>query len=368
MTLREKIFYQLNAPGADRFELHMPERVDPDPAEKPLVERIFASYVAMKEAQQLVKDPALLPSPIWQKHLDQDYEYMNRSLTSGTLDSFHYFLANFGSWDSYTGVESSGLYSKQARRSRLEYRKVVDQHYHQLYTLWQGVQSRARDEDLHYPPFGNQQGALLDGVFIGPGSFFNDFYGRIIQGILNPLKSPLLADLGGGYGKLAYFSLRHLPGARFVDVDLPEVLCLAAYYLLKAWPDKKALLYGEVDEKDIDFETHSLTFLPNFCISRIPAEGVDLFLNKNSLGEMTRANVDLYLKEIQRTTRLFLHLNHDKNRRLGDDSYLAQDYPIGPPAFRCLARFPDISYLQLGSIDPSHFDIFFYLYEKMSMD
>ena len=82
---------------------------------------------------------------------------------------------------------------------------------------------------LSYPRFGNQVGAIVDEQFVGTGSFFNEIYGSILSGLIANKDRPVVADLGGGYGKLAYFTLRDLPQFSFIDFDLPEVFCLATY-------------------------------------------------------------------------------------------------------------------------------------------
>ena len=60
------------------------------------------------------------------------------------------------------------------------------------------------------PRFGNQNGAYLGENFVVIGSFFNEIYSQIINKYLNNNNHNIIVDLGGGYGKLAYYCLKNL--------------------------------------------------------------------------------------------------------------------------------------------------------------
>ena len=90
---------------------------------------------------------------------------------------------------------------------------------------------------------------------------------------------------------------------------------------------------------------------------------IDLFPNKDSLGEMTAESVG----HIARATRYFFHMNHDLYPNLYDGDVpglLAHEYPVPSEQFKLLFRYPDVGHLLgLGGIDYS-MDIFLYLYER----
>ena len=181
---------------------------------------------------------------------------------------------------------------------------------------------------------------------------------------------PVVADLGGGYGKLAYFTLRDLPQFSFIDFDLPEVLCLATYYLMKTFPHKKAMLYREEPYSEESHNKYDLIFMPSFKIEEVGSNSVDLFMNKNSLGEMARESVENFVSNIARATSgYFFHMNHDnypniyENGRVG---LLGSEYPVPGDEFNLLLRYPDIgALLSQGWLDLNA-DRFFYLYERKS--
>ena len=180
---------------------------------------------------------------------------------------------------------------------------------------------------------------------------------------------PVYAELGAGYGKLAYFVLRDIQRSCFIDFDLPETLSLASYYLMKCWPEKKALLYGENEYSENSHEEYDLIFMPAFEIEKVGENSVDMFVNKNSLGEMTRESAQNYLSYITNSTKYFFHINHEIRPNIYSDDtpgLLGHEYPVPKDRLKLLFRYPDVGHLiNQGKVD-FNMDIFLYLYEKRS--
>jgi len=44
---------------------------------------------------------------------------------------------------------------------------------------------------------------------------------------------------------MAYYFIRDNVNSAYIDLDLPENSALTAYYLLKAFPDRRIRLFGE---------------------------------------------------------------------------------------------------------------------------
>ena len=356
-------------PAANRIKLHCPEYIEPlkNNTEKNIIERIFQSFRKMKEDQHHVSN-VYLPSPMWQKLLDDSYYCLNSGSKHDDLTSFYFFLSNFGTWKEYLGVESATLIrgNMKSNITRLYLKNII---FLQQLKTWQWFyNNRKLISCLTYPTYGNQIGAYIDGNFVGVGSFFNEIYGSILSGLIRDKKRPVLADLGGGYGKLAYFTLRDINNSCFIDFDLPETLCLAAYYLMKCWPFKKALLYGEEEYSSASHKQYDLIFMPSSEIEKADENSIDLFINKNSLGEMSKEAVNNYIYYITKSTKYFFHMNHDINRSIYSDNskgLLGYEYPVPMDAFRLLFRYPDIGHmLYLGGVDYKE-DIFLYLYERI---
>ena len=152
----------------------------------------------------------------------------------------------------------------------------------------------------------------------------------------------------------------------YVCIDLPEILCLSSYYLIMCYPNKNILLYGEKNINNWSVKENNLVFLPSYKIHALKDNSVDLFINKNSLGEMGKLSAQNYLKHIKRSTKYFFHINHDNYRdHISNNSagLLASEYNLGGD-FKQLYRYPDLGHFSPNGQYNYSNDIFCYLYEK----
>lgn len=338
-----------------RFSIHAPGLVEPDPADAALVERIADAYRRMKEDEPSAS-PLYRPSPQWQAVIDDAF--------ASLADRPDVFLANFGAWPQETGIESTGLIATRAR-TEAGRRYLKREVFAPLLAAWEEYWTDSRPTaKLGYPRHGNQIGAFLDDdTFVGTGSFFNDIYGSMLAGIVADVGRPVVADLGGGYGKLAWFTLRDRERFAFVDFDLPEVLCTASYFLMKSFPERRALLYGE---EPFGLDEHDLVFMPPWVLPELEPRSVDLFVNKNSLGEMTADAARNYVRLIADATHYFFHLNHERFRNDfggGERSLLASEYEV-PETLKPLLRLPEIGHGLVPASVGGGSDIYLYLYER----
>lgn len=354
--------YVVHSPASRLLSLHSPEYVQPNANEQKVVERIFNSFKRMKEDQAKIGS-RYLPSPMWQQILEDAYSSLNQN----DINKFHYFLANFGAWDRYNGVEFNTLIRNHAK-SFIKRRYCENEiFYHQL-KIWRWFATNRKPVSrLDQPTFGNQSGAYIDGVFVGVGSFFTEIYGSMLAELIHDLDHPIVAELGAGYGRLAYFTLRDVADFVFIDFDLPETLCLAAYWLMQVYPNKIALLYGEEEYSSVSHEKYELIFMPSWEITKVGPSTVDLFINTNSLGEMTQTAARNYIAYITKATRWFFHMNHEITRNTYDDAdqgLLAYEYPVPMDKFDLLFRYPEMGHLLFQGFLDFHMDIFLYLYER----
>lgn len=362
--------YVFHDPASNNVILHSPNYVEPsnDKSETEVVERIFESFRKMKKDQQKVSD-LYLPSSLWQQQIDVSYSCFTDALNSNDINKFHFFLSNFGSWKQYHGVESNMLI-RNNMKTLIGRRYLKNVIFYKNLKTWQWFyNSRKPVSCLTYPTHGNQSGAYIEDKFVGVGSFFNEVYGSILSGLLDDVERPVVADLGAGYGKLAYFTLRDMKDSCFVDFDLPETLCLAAYYLMKSWLKKKTLLYGEQDYSEESHNNYDLIFMPSYEIENVGKNSIDLFMNKNSLGEMTRETASNYIHHVANSTRYFFHMNHDIFPNVYSDNsqgLLGSEYPVPKDKFKLLFRYPDVGHLLYQGTLDYYMDIFLYLYERRS--
>jgi len=361
--------YFLSNPASGIVRLHAPNYVQPDPGDHDLVARIFESFVRMKADQSQARE-LYLPASIWEEQLARAYAPLRNALKSGDLSPFLFFLTNFGAWKEYTGITWSTTHQEAQSRAR----KLILQNETFLYLLriWSWFYGgRKPVSALDLPRHGNHSGAFVDGAFVTISSFPLEVYGsQLARLAAGRSDRPVIAELGGGYGNLAYYTLSRQNASTYVDFDLPETLCVAAYYLLKSFPEKRALLYGEADYEASRHGEFDLVFMPNYAIEKLGSETVDVFANYASLGEMTREAVSNYVGAITNATKYFFHVNHDRVPSVYEDGsrgLLAYEYPI-PPTFELLFRYPELFFtMYKGSFDMES-NSFAYLYERKGVE
>lgn len=120
--------------------------------------------------------------------------------------------------------------------------------------------------------------------------------------------SPLLhiAELGGGYGRLAYVWLKALPETTYCMIDIAPALNVAQEYLSRVFPDEKLFYFRPFRRyEDIcdEFESSRIRFLAAHQIELLPPKHFDVFLNISSLHEMTYQQIEMYLRQIDRLCR-----------------------------------------------------------------
>jgi hypothetical protein len=355
-------------PAASRVVVYAPEHVRPDPRDRALVERIFRAYRRMKEDQKDAP-PVFLPADLWQSQLDLAYGDLNAGLRDDDVEQFHYFLANFGSWDHYTGVTWSTLI-RGATGSLLKTRHLENEVFLRQLKLWEWFYGGRRPvQALAHPLHGNQSGAYVNGVFTTVTSYPAEAYGSMMAGALAGTTRPVVAELGAGYGVFAYYLLHELGASSYVDFDLPETLCLAAYFLAKSFPEKRVLLYGEGEYTEQSHREYDLIFMPSYQVERMGDASTDLFMNTFSLGEMAPAAAAMYVGHVARTSRLFFHMNHDRVPNVfgdGSRSLLGYEYPMPHDRFRLMYRYPDLFHTTNRGFLNFASDTFAYLYERGS--
>lgn len=345
------------------MELYCPQWADPDPGDRELVERIFESYEKAKCDQSDVGNH-FQPSSMWENIFRQSYGEICDSLPSRDLERFHRFLANFGSWSTPTAIEQSWLIRQSAvdrrKRRHLEQKIIAP-----LVRWWLRFESNGRDlSALEIPTHGNFGGVRVNGHLITPGSVFGEIYGRQLSGLVES-ERPVIAELGGGFGRLFYFLSRQLGAYVYVGFDLPETLCCASYYLMKSFPEKRFLLYGERDWDPNSLSEYDYLLLPSFEISKLAPESIELFVNENSLGEIEASACENYVKEICRSSKAFWHRNHEVRRFNFDGnttSLLNREYPVPEDRFAKVFRHADLNSLVSGARMNRDSDMFCYYY------
>jgi putative sugar O-methyltransferase len=175
---------------------------------------------------------------------------------------------------------------------------------HVLYRLdyWKSLTNgRYTTRDLAGPGVGNPFGVIIDGTHISVGAEYSHYCAHRVREQLDS-EGVTVAEMGVGFGRMAYYLLRDRPGASYVGFDLPENVALASYYLMRALPGLKFLCYGEKTITRESIEEADVVMLPRFALTTVPARSVDLTFTSHGMSELSTDELGHYVREISRIT------------------------------------------------------------------
>ena len=145
----------------------------------------------------------------------------------------------------------------------------------------------------------------------------NTLYRHGVLGRLRLEKSPLLLEIGAGYGGLAHH-VREIVGGTYVIVDLPESLLFSAAYLTLQNLARRIYVYSPQDDsqavlRDMQRGLYDFALFPNYRLHLLRPLTFDLVLNTASLQEMRSHQVEQYLDFIRDTCGgVFYSRNQDR--------------------------------------------------------
>ena len=211
--------------------------------------------------------------------------------------------------------------------------------------VWKNYFEKDTVEDLRIPKIGNPFGYHINGVTVTGSSASSNYYAKRCNSLISDISNPVVAEIGSGFGGLFYYLSKENPNATCIDFDLPEILVIAQYFLMMAFPEKQFLLFKEQgSEKKITKATlnnYDMILLPNFQLVDLVDSTVDLFINFHSLSEMDSITIDEYIKQISRLTRgFFFHENSKSPHQIGYGKHEVpvSKYPISPKEFKLLYK------------------------------
>ena len=142
-----------------------------------------------------------------------------------------------------------------------------------------------------------------------------------------------VAELGAGYGRLAFVILSAAPGVSYTIVDIPPALYIAQRYLTTVFPGMAIFRYrrwSDYAEVRDEFEPSRLRFLLPDQAEQLPDKSIDVFINVSSLHEMSRAQVDRYFALIDRLCRGRMYTKQWRRSRAGVNGVVfgENDYPV----------------------------------------
>lgn len=155
--------------------------------------------------------------------------------------------------------------------------------------------------DLAGPEIGNPFGVLLNGTLVRSGTEYQHYCAHQIRQFRSA--RCVVAEIGGGYGGLAYYLLRDAQGLTYVDFDVPESIALTSYYLAKAFPSLKFALYGEKELTEETVATSDVVLMPLFEMPRMPAGSVNITVASHVMGDLPPSALEDDMKFVVRSTR-----------------------------------------------------------------
>src|SRR4030042_460460 len=307
--LSENRKYQAMKNVKKGFEDHRFKGAAEDISSNIILKRITSAYLKAKEDQKNLKPPYRVGA-LWQSTLDKQYQGIITALRSKDIKGLRAILENFSRAD-FSASQGGGVDVTNIKKQLL-YKYLFVNTWYKYFNLYK--EAIQREPDLDYPLVGNPAGLFYNGKVIPIEAIRFSYCAEQILPLLEDNSHPVICEIGGGNGGQAYTLMsKSSRASTYIDLDIPEMLVIATYFLLMALPDKSFLLYGEGSWEDDALKKYDIAMLPYFLIPQIEANTVDLFFNQRSFSEMDGKTVLEYVHQIERICRgYFMHINHNK--------------------------------------------------------
>ena len=326
-----------------------------------IINRIIESYNKSKEIQKNLSSAFQVGNewlPIYNSYMS---EAMN-ALKKKDVTEIKKIYENFMREDCSVGLHGLSFDMKNAYFKNNISKIDADLFFYDTiyrYNHWSKLtNNKFTSKDLKMPDYGNPYGIYEGDKFIRIGSEYLHYYSYLIDELLSVKKSrKYIVELGGGYGGLGYFLNKNINNLTYIDFDLPENMALTAYYLLSSFPEKKILLFGEADLNEKTINEYDIILMPNFELSKLPSNYIDLIFNSYSLAEMSSETINEYIPQLMKSSNGYiLHINHAKKSY----SLKADEFGITADKFELVYKKPALWNMGRNI----NMDEFEYLYKK----
>ncbi len=140
----------------------------------------------------------------------------------------------------------------------------------------------------------------------------HDYYAdKIAKLIKNSKKTPIIVEIGGGYGGLVAQLIKRKLNFKYINIDIFKTLPVAYYYLKKSFKIDIAVMKS-VTNKDID--KNDFIFIPffgqNFWQTN---KKINLVFNSNSFSEMGKKTLHQYFLCINKKIKPLYLLHQNTN-------------------------------------------------------
>lgn len=140
-----------------------------------------------------------------------------------------------------------------------------------------------------------------------------------------------MAELGAGYGRLAYVALSM--GNKYCVIDIPPALYISQWYLTTIFPEKKSFRFRHFNSYDSihdEFESADIWFITPNQLELLPEQFFESFITISTLPEMTQEQTRIYLSLMSRSTSEQIYIKQWSNwkNNLDDVSVPTDGYKL----------------------------------------
>jgi hypothetical protein len=313
------------------FAPHFAQDVAGSSADTALLRRICSAYRKAIEDQPFQPE-IYRPTEWWQQVRANSLGPVMRALQTSDLGALREIYRNF-----FRNPCSSGLVDLPYGKAKALSGKAIGDMYRRFYlgdalhridTWVKQAGGGFALRDLAGPGIGNPFGVVLDEILIQTGAPYQHYCAhRIMRQLIS--EQAFVAEIGGGFGGMAYYLLRDRPRLTYLDFDLPESLALTAYYLSKAFPSMTFLLYGEEELSSQTMRRADVILMPLFELPKLPQGSVHVSFSSNAISDLSRESLAEYLRILAHCTRdRFLHIRTSKSSTPLSDEMLRSQLPF----------------------------------------
>jgi hypothetical protein len=284
-------------------------RMDESEDDSALLERICAAYNAA------IRDESVAPKAYratrwWEEHRRASLQPVIQALATCDLRTLRPIYRNF-----LRNSCSAGLIGMPYLLSNNRYGFKREDVYRRfsmsdvLYRIdyWK-VKTRGRFGmcALAGPGAGNPFGVVVEGTLIGAGAEYHHYCAQRISELLDSAscqENSIVAEIGGGFGAMAWYLLRDRPGITYLNFDVPESIALASYYLIKSLPHLRFLLYGERELTKGTLASADVILMPLFTMPSLPKGSAEITFCSHVLSDISDEALATYLTDVDRMTQ-----------------------------------------------------------------
>lgn len=298
--------------------------------EKVLVQRLISSFCVAKETQLNMPKPYLPHEEAWKDFLAIEWRNYYDAISHEDYETIAALLRNFFRNGGISGMWAEKEVFKSFCNQKMLAQLSRENSMKSQYLVWRNNLPFISLKDLNAPKVGNPWGYRFGDMLLYEPVFEYNFHAHYFDRLLCDVQNPVVIEIGGGFGGLAYHLLRCRSSIKYIGFDLPENILIQTYYLSCTFPNARIFIYQENSPplNRQHLEHYDIVLLPNFELPRVDSLIADLIINVRSLSEMSYETITEYFSQIDRIGRLFFyHENIFKTRKDGLFGIPSSDFP-----------------------------------------